>query len=116
MIYLCDTYVLIDYLKGKSEVLQKLNTDRLQGLGMSAVTYMKLMVGALNKREVGIIKKAFSDFEIIEISEPIFGKSAESHRKIHEKSRTSDSRRAHSCLGFGILATTVYLECERFSL
>jgi len=38
---------------------------------MSAVTYMELMVGALNKREVALIKKAFADFEIIEISEAI---------------------------------------------
>ena len=71
MLYLCDTCILIDYLKGKTEVQQKLAKDREQGLGMSSVTYMELMVGALNKREVGIIKKAFSDFEIVEISESI---------------------------------------------
>ena len=71
MIYLCDTCILIDYLRGKPEVQQKLLSDRKHSLGMSSVTYMELMVGALNKREVGIIKKAFSDFEIIEISEPI---------------------------------------------
>ncbi|MCR4821285.1 MAG: type II toxin-antitoxin system VapC family toxin [Treponema sp.] len=71
MLYLCDTCILIDYLKGKAEVQQKLTKDREQGLGMSSVTYMELMVGALNKREVGIIKKAFSDFEIVEVSESI---------------------------------------------
>ena len=41
------------------------------GLGLSSITYMELMVGALNKREVGVIKKAFSDFEVVEISESI---------------------------------------------
>ena len=71
MIYLCDTCVLIDFLKGKTEIHQKLSHDREQGLGMSSVTYMELMVGALNKREVSIIKKAFADFEILEISESI---------------------------------------------
>ena len=71
MLYLCDTCILIDYLKGKTEVQQKLAKDREQGLGMSSVTYMELMVGALNKREVGIITKAFSDFETVEISESI---------------------------------------------
>ncbi|UTC62840.1 type II toxin-antitoxin system VapC family toxin [Treponema sp. OMZ 787] len=71
MIYLCDTCILIDYLRGKLEVQQKLQQDREQGLGMSSVTYMELMVGALNKREAGIIKKAFADFEIVEISESI---------------------------------------------
>ncbi|WP_428771856.1 type II toxin-antitoxin system VapC family toxin [Treponema sp. HNW] len=71
MIYLCDTCVLIDYLRGKTAVQQKLAEDRGQGLGMSSITYMELMIGALNKREVNIIKKAFSDFEIVEISELI---------------------------------------------
>ena len=71
MIYLCDTCILIDYLKGKAEVQQKLAKDRENGLGMSSVTYMELMVGAFNKREVGIIKKAFADFETVEISESI---------------------------------------------
>ena len=71
MLYLCDTCILIDYLRGKLEVQQKLQQDREQGLGMSSVTYMELMVGTLNKREAGIIKKAFSDFEIVEISETI---------------------------------------------
>ena len=71
MIYLCDTCILIDYLKGKAEIQQKLSNDREQGIGMSSITYMELMVGALNKRELGIIKKAFADFEIIEVSESI---------------------------------------------
>ena len=73
MIYLCDTCVLIDYLRGKTEVQQKLEQDEGLGLGLglSSITYMELMVGALNNREVGIIKKAFSDFEIVEISESI---------------------------------------------
>ncbi len=71
MIYICDTCVLIDYLRGKNEVRQKLQQDKERGLGMSSVTYMELMVGALNKREVGIIKKAFLNFEVVEISESI---------------------------------------------
>ena len=75
MLYLCDTCILIDYLKGKVDIQQKLSKDRTEGLGMSSVTYMELMVGALNKREVGIIKKAFADFEIIEISESISTKA-----------------------------------------
>ena len=71
MLYLCDTCILIDYLKGKPDVQQKLIKDCSSGLAISAVTYMELMVGALNKREVEIIKNAFADFEIIEISEAI---------------------------------------------
>ena len=39
MIYLCDTCVLIDYLRGKTEVQQKLEQDKALGLGMSSITY-----------------------------------------------------------------------------
>ena len=59
MLYLCDTCVLIDYLRGKTEVQQKLEQYRDQVVGMSTITYMELMVGAFDKREVGIIKKLF---------------------------------------------------------
>ena len=86
MIYLCDTCILIDYLKGVIDIQQKLLKDRKQGLGMSSVTYMELMVGTLNKREAGIIKKAFSDFEIVEISEPISARArnlVENYAKSH---------------------------------
>ena len=50
MQYLCDTCVLIDYLKGKDSVRNKLIADWNTRLGMSAVTYMELMVGAFNKQ------------------------------------------------------------------
>lgn len=71
MEYLCDTCILIDYLRGKEEAKERLSKDRIKGLGMSAITYMELMVGARNKIEIATIKKAFSDFEIIELSEAI---------------------------------------------
>ena len=35
---------------------------------MSSITQMELIVGAFNKREVSMIKKAFSDFTIVEIN------------------------------------------------
>jgi len=38
MVYLCDTCVLIDYLRGKTEVQQRLEQDKKQGLGMSSIT------------------------------------------------------------------------------
>ena len=71
MLYLCDTCILIDYLRGKEEAKERLYADRQKGLGMSAITYMELMVGARNKNEVTAIKKAFADFEIIELTEAI---------------------------------------------
>ena len=71
MLYLCDTCILIDYLRGKEEARKRLSNDGTKGLGMSAITYMELMIGARNKNEVIAIKKAFADFEIIELTEAI---------------------------------------------
>lgn len=71
MQYLCDTCVLIDYLKGKDSVRNELIADWKAGLGMSSVTYMELMVGAFNKQEAQKIRKAFRDIELVEITESI---------------------------------------------
>ena len=116
MIYLCDTCILIDYLRGKTEVQQKLLSDRKQGLGMSSVTYMELMVGALNKREVNIIKKAFSDFEIIEISEPISIKAKnliESFTKSHGL-QIPDALIAATALELGVPLCTANIKDFQF--
>lgn len=48
MKYICDTCVLIDYLRGKHEVKDRLSSDIGYGIAMSSVTYMELMVGAFN--------------------------------------------------------------------
>ncbi len=86
MKYLCDTCILIDYLRGDTNTQQILSSDRTQGLGMSIITYMELLVGAFNKREVNIIKKAFSDFQILEVSASISRKASlliEQYSKSH---------------------------------
>ncbi len=46
MKYLCDTCILIDYLRGDDNIRQILSRDRKDGLGMSIITHMELMVGA----------------------------------------------------------------------
>jgi len=61
MKYLCDTCILVDYLRGDDDIRQILSRDRKDGLGMSIITHMELMVGAFNKQEVKTIKKAFHE-------------------------------------------------------
>lgn len=84
--YICDTCILIDYLRGKEQTRNKLLTDSHEGLAMSAITYMELMVGARNKQEIDIIKKSFAEFQIIELSESISTKARiliETYTKSH---------------------------------
>ena len=69
--YLLDTCILIDFLRGNPNVYDLFVTDENIKLSMSTITMMELIIGALNKREVNFIQKAFSKIEIIYINEEI---------------------------------------------
>ena len=74
--YLLDTCILIDYLRGEQSVYDLLVNNSNVNLSMSTVTMMELVIGALNKREVYYIQKAFEKIGIIYIDNDI-SKSAE---------------------------------------
>ena len=69
--YLLDTCILIDYLRGEPSVYDLFVKDKNIQLSMSTVTMMELMIGALNKREVHYIQKAFKEIGILYIDESI---------------------------------------------
>ena len=69
--YLLDTCILIDYLRGEQSVYDLLVNNSKIKLSMSTITMMELMIGALNKREVNYIQKAFEKIEIIYIDKDI---------------------------------------------
>jgi len=75
--YILDTCILIDYLRGEPSIYDLLVKDKNIRLSMSTITMMELMLGALNKREVNYIQKAFNKIDIIYINEDI-SKMAES--------------------------------------
>ena len=68
---LCDTDVIIEYLKG-NETTKKI-FDKLEraNIALSAITLMELYYGALNKRELNKIKRALSEFSILPLNEEI---------------------------------------------
>jgi predicted nucleic acid-binding protein len=69
--YLVDTCILIDYLRGNENVYDLFVNNQDIHISMSTVTMMELMLGALNKREVNYIQKAFKNIRIIYINEAI---------------------------------------------
>jgi len=75
--YLLDTCILIAYLRGEPSVFDLFVRDERISLSMSTVTMMELIIGALNKREVNYIQKAFNKIHTIYIDEDI-SKIAES--------------------------------------
>jgi predicted nucleic acid-binding protein len=86
LMYLCDTCILIEYLRGNVHIRDKLLHDKSSGISMSTVTMMELLIGALNMQETRHIKKTFVDYQIIEIDETISTLSRnfiESYSKSH---------------------------------
>ena len=57
-----DTDVLIWYSRGDPEALDQLHT--LDGFGISSLTYMELIQGVRNKKELKAIKKAFGILKV----------------------------------------------------
>jgi predicted nucleic acid-binding protein len=68
---LCDTCILIEYLRGNVAIRDKLLKIKCAGLAVSTITLMELFNGAFNQNEIRIIKKTFADYKLIEIDNKI---------------------------------------------
>ena len=68
---LCDTDVIIEYLKGNETTKNILNNLENADIAVSAITLMEWYYGALNKRELNKIKRALSEFNILPLNEEI---------------------------------------------
>ncbi|WP_456473854.1 PIN domain-containing protein [Candidatus Pyrohabitans sp.] len=68
---LCDTDIMIEFLKGNSKTKEVLNYIGFENISLSSITVMELYFGALNKIELRKIKKAVSSLEILNITENI---------------------------------------------
>ncbi|WP_227788870.1 MULTISPECIES: PIN domain-containing protein [unclassified Nodularia (in: cyanobacteria)] len=54
---LCDTNILIEFYKNDSRVIYELRCIGINQLAVSAITQAELYYGAINKLELGKIKK-----------------------------------------------------------
>lgn len=68
---LCDTDVMIEYLKGNKETKTVLEKIKPENISLSSVTIMELYFGALNKKETCQIKRVLLGFDILHLNESI---------------------------------------------
>ena len=68
---LCDTDVIIEFLKGNKETEEELKKIKLENIALSVITLMEIYYGALNKEELKQIKKVMENFIILKINEKI---------------------------------------------
>ncbi len=69
---LCDTDVMIEFFKGNVSTKNILEIDILpKNIALSAITLMELYFGAKSKKELILIKKFLSAFEILKLNEDV---------------------------------------------
>lgn len=86
---LVDTNVIIEAFKGNPETMADLEEIGLENIAISTITEMELYIGALNKKELNIIRNRLSKISLVHFDEDISKKSAELIFKF-SKSHTLD--------------------------
>ncbi|MEA5579747.1 type II toxin-antitoxin system VapC family toxin [Nodularia harveyana UHCC-0300] len=64
---LCDTNILIEFYKNNSRVIYELRRIGINQLAVSAITQAELYYGAINKLELGKIKKHLELLHILSV-------------------------------------------------
>lgn len=74
---LCDTNILIEMYRNNGSIIATLQNIGEENIAISAVTAGELLYGAINKRELQIIKKDIDRLHLIHIDKLISAKSLE---------------------------------------
>ena len=69
---ICDTNILIEYLRGEKEFVDKLHKDiGIENILISSVTEMELVAGARDKGELQKILKDIKGFNVLHLNSEI---------------------------------------------
>ncbi|MDD2717422.1 MAG: type II toxin-antitoxin system VapC family toxin [Candidatus Wallbacteria bacterium] len=68
---LCDTNVMIEYLKSDPRTVARVNKIGFPNIALSSITMMELSVGALNKNELRKIQKSLRPLPLLHIDNEI---------------------------------------------
>jgi tRNA(fMet)-specific endonuclease VapC len=68
---LCDTCVIIDYINGRSAILNNLLAQGTH-LFINSIIEMELLQGARDKKELQVIKKKLLSFRLLNLQQVIF--------------------------------------------
>ena len=75
MMTLCDTNIIIDFLKNRPAAINELERIGTKNLCVSVVTQAELIFGALNKADLAFILKGISGLSVLPV-EPTIGAAA----------------------------------------
>jgi len=102
---LLDSDVLIEFLKGNPETYKIISCINPSDMAISSVTFMEILYGAFNKKEILKIKTILSNYSIIHINEEISAKALD----LIEKYSKSNNLHIPDAL---IASTALYYQLE----
>jgi predicted nucleic acid-binding protein len=106
---LCDTNILIEIYRNNSVINAIIDTIGYENIAISDVTRAEILVGARNKREMNIIRKALNNLKIIPINTDISSLSID----FIENFYLSNGLDFHDAL---IAATAIICQIELYTL
>jgi len=106
---LCDTNILIELYKNNARIIAIVESIGQNNVAVSDVTRAELFVGALNKRELQILRKDVNKLTIFPIQMEISGAAI----SLLEKYCLSHGLDFHDAL---IAATAIYYDMELYTL
>jgi predicted nucleic acid-binding protein len=68
---LCDTCVIIDFMNGRSQILNEMINNEIT-LFINSIIEMELLQGARDKKELRIIENKLSSFRLLNMQQDIF--------------------------------------------
>jgi len=83
---LCDTNILIEFYKKNVTIIEELEKIGTQNIAISPITAGELLFGALNKKEVQVIKRDTEHLILLHINEIISKKFIELMIKVKSPS------------------------------
>jgi predicted nucleic acid-binding protein len=105
---LCDTDVIIEYLKGNKKTKRELEKIKMENITLSIITLMEIYFGALNKKELNNIKRVLGNFNILKVNEDISDLAID---MVLKYSKSHGLRIPDSLIG----ATAVYYDIPLFT-
>src|SRR5271157_2239898 len=106
---LCDTNIFIEFYKKNSTIISKLKNIGSDKIALSVITGGELLYGALNRKELNIIKKDSENLILLRINDAICNKFIE----LMEKYSLSHKLAVPDAL---IAATALIYDIELFTL
>ncbi len=70
-VIICDTNILIELYKNNQTIISNLRNIGEENIAISSITAGELIYGALNKKELQIIKKDIDNLDVIHMNELI---------------------------------------------